>query len=164
MEDEYGVTDSPRKGPTLSTSTSSFEPFDAHDPNLSRLATKAFQKTGEYISHELASTVDDYKLIENMNRAMMTKVADMRQMSQSIAAKNAELNQKYEELVSPTDALEFHHGMQKSPVILFLQKPLLQRIDDIEATVDKLEAAAYQLDSYTIRLENKFKSLKANKQ
>uniref|UniRef100_A0A2M4AXA2 Putative bioproteinsis of lysosome-related organelles complex 1 subunit 2 n=1 Tax=Anopheles triannulatus TaxID=58253 RepID=A0A2M4AXA2_9DIPT len=141
MEDEYGVTDSPRKGPTLSTSTSSFEPFDAHDPNLSRLATKMFQKTGEYISHELASTVDDYKLIESMNRAMMTKVADMRQMSQSIATKNAELNQKYEEL-----------------------KPLLQRIDDIEATVDKLEAAAYQLDSYSIRLENKFKSLKANKQ
>ena len=99
MEEDYGVTDSPRKGPTLSTSTSSFEPFDAHDPNLSRLATKMFQKTGDYITHELASTVDDYKLIESMNRAMMGKVADMRQMSQSIAAKNAELNQKYEDLV-----------------------------------------------------------------
>ncbi|KAL1390337.1 hypothetical protein pipiens_012420 [Culex pipiens pipiens] len=141
MDDsDYGVTDSPKRGPTLSTSTSSFEPFDAHDPNLSRLATKMFQKTGEYISAELSSTVDDYKLIENMNRAMMGKVAEMKQMSEAIGVKNQELNRKYEEL-----------------------QPLLQKIDDIEATVDKLEAAAYQLDSYTIRLENKFKALKAKK-
>lgn len=101
MDDsDYGVTDSPKRGPTLSTSTSSFEPFDAHDPNLSRLATKMFQKTGEYISAELSSTVDDYKLIENMNRAMMGKVAEMKQMSESIGVKNQELNRKYEELVS----------------------------------------------------------------
>lgn len=141
MEDDYGgVTDSPKRGPTLSTSTSSFEPFDAHDPNLSRLATKMFQKTGDYISHELSASVEDYKLIENMNKAMMGKVIEMKQMSESIAAKNNELNRKYEEL-----------------------KPLLQKIDDIESTVDKLEAAAYQLDSYTIRLENKFKALKTKK-
>ncbi|XP_058459894.1 biogenesis of lysosome-related organelles complex 1 subunit 2 [Malaya genurostris] len=141
MEDDYGgATDSPKRGPTLSTSTSSFEPFDAHDPNLSRLATKMFQKTGEYISYELSSTVEDYKLIENMNKAMMGKVVEMKQMSESITAKNNELNQKYEEL-----------------------KPLLKKIEDIESTVDKLEAAAYQLDSYTVRLENKFKALKAKK-
>lgn len=101
MEDDYGgVTDSPKRGPTLSTSTSSFEPFDAHDPNLSRLATKMFQKTGDYISHELNTTADDYKLVENMNKVMMGKVLEMKQMSQSIAAKNSELNRKYEELVS----------------------------------------------------------------
>ncbi|XP_053688232.1 biogenesis of lysosome-related organelles complex 1 subunit 2 [Sabethes cyaneus] len=141
MEEDYdGVTDSPKRGPTLSTSTSSFEPFDAHDPNLSRLATKMFQKTGDYISHELSSTVEDYKLIENMNKAMMGKVSEMRQMSESIAVKNSELNQKYEEL-----------------------KPLLRKVEDIETTVDKLEAAAYQLDAYTIRLENKFKAVKAKK-
>ncbi|XP_055626657.1 biogenesis of lysosome-related organelles complex 1 subunit 2 [Toxorhynchites rutilus septentrionalis] len=141
MEEDFGgVTDSPKRGPTLSTSTSSFEPFDAHDPNLSRLATKMFQKTGEYITHELSTTVEDYKLIENMNKAMMGKVSEMRQMSDSIAAKNNELNRNYEEL-----------------------KPLLQKIDDIESTVDKLEAAAYQLDAYTIRLENKFKTLKSKK-
>ncbi|XP_058837845.1 biogenesis of lysosome-related organelles complex 1 subunit 2 [Topomyia yanbarensis] len=141
MEDDYGgVTDSPKRGPTLSTSTSSFEPFDAHDPNLSRLATKMFQKTGDYISHELSSTVEDYKLIENMNKAMLGKVFEMKQMSESIASKNSELNRKYEEL-----------------------KPLLKKIEDIESTVDKLEAAAYQLDSYTVRLENKFKTLKAKK-
>ncbi|EAT35936.1 AAEL011939-PA [Aedes aegypti] len=141
MEDDYGgVTDSPKRGPTLSTSTSSFEPFDAHDPNLSRLATKMFQKTGEYIGHELSTTADDYRLIENMNKAMMGKVLEMKQMSESIAVKNNELSRKYEEL-----------------------KPLLQRVEDIESTVNKLEAAAYQLDSYTIRLENKFKALKAKK-
>jgi hypothetical protein len=40
-------------GPTLSTSTSSFEALDPHDPNLSRLATTMFQKTADYLFGEL---------------------------------------------------------------------------------------------------------------
>jgi len=37
--------------------------------------------------------------------------------------------------------------------------PYLQQIDDIDKTVDMLEAAAYKLDGYTQRLEVKFKTL-----
>jgi biogenesis of lysosome-related organelles complex 1 subunit 2 len=53
--------DSPKKGPTLSTSTSSFEVQDPHDPNLSKLAQNMFQKTGEYIQQELETTLDGMK-------------------------------------------------------------------------------------------------------
>lgn len=38
-----------KRGTTLSTSTSSFEALDPHDPNLSRLANAMFKKTGEYL-------------------------------------------------------------------------------------------------------------------
>lgn len=43
-------------GPTLSTSTSSFERNDPHDPNLSLLSTKMFEKTSEYLMGELNIT------------------------------------------------------------------------------------------------------------
>lgn len=43
-------------GPTLSTSTSSFERNDPHDPNLSLLSTKMFEKTSEYLRGELSIT------------------------------------------------------------------------------------------------------------
>lgn len=43
-------------GPTLSTSTSSFERNDPHDPNLSLLSTKMFEKTSDYLMGELTIT------------------------------------------------------------------------------------------------------------
>lgn len=49
-------------GPTLSTSTSSFEPLDPHDPNLSHLANTLFEKTSEYLLMELNSTQVFYLL------------------------------------------------------------------------------------------------------
>lgn len=76
----YGVTDSPTNRPTLSTSTSSFEALNTHDPNLSRLATKMFQKSSEYVSHELVSSLEDYKLLENMNKVTVSKYSDMKQV------------------------------------------------------------------------------------
>lgn len=95
-----GITDSPKKGPTLSTSTSSFEALDPHDPSLSRLATKMFQKTNEYISHELNVCLEDYKLLEDMNRVTISKYSDMYQISENLATSSSELKQKFDELVS----------------------------------------------------------------
>lgn len=60
--------ESPKRGTTLSTSTSSFEALDPHDPNLSRLANTMFQKTSEYLEEELTATHDDYRLLERMNK------------------------------------------------------------------------------------------------
>lgn len=104
-----GVHDSPRAGPTLSTSTSSFEALDPHDSNLSRLATKAFEKTSAYISHELTTSLDDYKLLEDMNRATITKYADMMQISENLATSSAQLKDKFENLVRHLDD---HHPLQ----------------------------------------------------
>lgn len=96
---EGGVTDSPKRGPTLSTSTSSFEALDPHDPNLSRLASKMFQKTSDYITTELSSPLEDYKLLENMNKVTMTKYSDMKQIANNLSTSTADLKIKFNNLV-----------------------------------------------------------------
>ena len=58
-------------GPTLSTSTSSFEALDPHDPQLNHLASLMFSKTADWISSELESTSDEYKLIQQMNKYVL---------------------------------------------------------------------------------------------
>lgn len=103
-----GITDSPLHGPTLSTSTSSFEALDPHDPSLSRLATKMFHKTNEYISHELNTCLEDYRLLEDMNKATITKYSDMNQIAENLTASSADLKQKYEELVTDPRAFFVH--------------------------------------------------------
>lgn len=51
LDDEERLSDfgSPKHGPTLSTSTSSFEALDPHDPNLSHLASLMFSHTSNYL-------------------------------------------------------------------------------------------------------------------
>lgn len=83
-------------GPTLSTSTSSFEALDPHDPNLSRLATSMFNKTADYLYGELTATLDDYKLLENMNKASVLKYSDMKQVAGNISKNMAQLNEQCE--------------------------------------------------------------------
>lgn len=53
-----------------------------------------FNKTAEYLYGELTSTLDDYKLIENMNRATITKYSDMKHITGNIAKGMTDLNEK----------------------------------------------------------------------
>lgn len=137
-DEELGdeVSDSPQRGPTLSTSTSSFEALDPHDPNLSRLATTMFNKAAEYLYGELTSSLDEYQLLENMNYATISKYSEIKHLAGNVAKNLQELNEKYVEVV-----------------------PLLKQIDQLEENVTKLEQAAYKLDAYSKRLETKFKNL-----
>lgn len=93
------VNESPRYGPTLSTSTSSFEALEPYDSQLSRLATKAFDKTYAYISHDLNTSIDDYKLLEQMNRACIAKYSDMQQISENLAKSSMQLKENLDSLV-----------------------------------------------------------------
>nr|XP_014091288.1 biogenesis of lysosome-related organelles complex 1 subunit 2 [Bactrocera oleae] len=136
FQEHNALLDSPIRGPTLSTSTSSFEALDPHDPNLSKLATKMFRKTEEYISNELNAPLEDYKLLEEMNKATVAKYSDMQQIAENLSVSTNELSIKFQQLV-----------------------PLMKQIDEISDTVDKLEAAAYKLDAYSIALENRVKSV-----
>ncbi|XP_061389414.1 biogenesis of lysosome-related organelles complex 1 subunit 2 [Musca vetustissima] len=95
-----------------------------------------FRKTEEYITNELQAPIEDYQLLENMNRATIGKYSDMRQIAQNLAVSTTDLSVKFQALV-----------------------PLMQQIDEISDTVDKLEAAAYKLDAYSIALENRVKSV-----
>lgn len=78
----------------MSTSTSSFEALDPHDPNLSRLATTMFTKTTDYLYGELTAVQDDYRLLENMNRATITKYSDMKHIATNVSKAMTELNDK----------------------------------------------------------------------
>lgn len=80
----------------MSTSTSSFEALDPHDPNLSRLANTMFEKTSDYLYGEVTATQDEYKLLENMNQAGVNKYSEMRHIAGNVAKSLAELNQKCE--------------------------------------------------------------------
>ena len=55
-------------GPTLSTSTSSFEGLDPHDPHLNHLASLMFSKSADWINSELETTSEDYKLVQQLNQ------------------------------------------------------------------------------------------------
>jgi biogenesis of lysosome-related organelles complex 1 subunit 2 len=128
--------DSPKKGTTLSTSTSSFEALDPHDPNLSRLANTMFQKTSEYLQEELIATHEDYKLLERMNKETISKYSELKTISSNVSQSLDLLNQKYKKL-----------------------QPVLDNINHIDDSVTKLEQAAYKLLAYSNRLEAKFKEI-----
>ncbi|XP_066594630.1 biogenesis of lysosome-related organelles complex 1 subunit 2 [Prorops nasuta] len=128
--------DSPKRGTTLSTSTSSFEALDPHDPNLSSLANTMFQKTGEYLQEELTATHEDYKLLEKMNKEAIAKYTELKTISSNVAQSLDSLNEKYRSL-----------------------QPVLENINQIDDSITKLEQAAYKLASYSKRLEAKFKDL-----
>ncbi|XP_006611753.1 biogenesis of lysosome-related organelles complex 1 subunit 2 [Apis laboriosa] len=128
--------ESPKRGTTLSTSTSSFEALDPHDPNLSRLANTMFQKTGEYLQEELTATHADYRLLERLNKETIAKYTELKTISSSVAQSLDSLNEKYKKL-----------------------QPILDNINEIDDSVTKLEQAAYKLAAYSKRLEAKFKDI-----
>ncbi|XP_037269516.2 biogenesis of lysosome-related organelles complex 1 subunit 2 [Rhipicephalus microplus] len=103
---------------------------------LNELAAAMFEKTGEYIQAELSSTLDDYRLTEEMNKLTITKYSDMKQIAGNVSKALEDLNEKYRCL-----------------------KPYLDQIDQVEDSVTKLEQAAYKLDAYSKRLEANFKVL-----
>lgn len=108
----------------------------AQSPKLNELAATMFDKTGQYIQSELSSTLDDYRLTEEMNKATVTKYSDMQQIAGNVAKSLKDLNDKFHSL-----------------------KPCLDQIDQVEESVAKLEQVAYKLDTYSKRLEAKFKAL-----
>ena len=84
----------------------------------------------------METTVEEYKLLEQMNRVTLTKYSDMSQITENVSRGVVELNSKYSSLL-----------------------PYLEQIDQIDCGVGRLEQAAYKLDAYSKRLEQKFKSL-----
>lgn len=71
-----------------------------------------------------------------MNRVTATKYSDMEQITANIAKGMSQLNVGYIQL-----------------------QPYLEQIDQIDESVGRLESAAFKLDAYSKRLEDKFKLL-----
>ncbi|XP_072164638.1 biogenesis of lysosome-related organelles complex 1 subunit 2-like [Diadema setosum] len=106
------------------------------NPDIAELTRDMFQKMVEYLQGDLASTADDYKLLEQMNHVTAKKYADMRNIALQIGDSMSDLQEKYQSL-----------------------QPYLDQIDQVEESVASLEQAAFRLDAYSKRLEAKFKQL-----
>jgi len=106
------------------------------DSELDRLAKDAFDKSGQYLTGVLEGTVDDYKLLEQMNDTTAQRYADIKQVATNVTKSLEDLNSKYENL-----------------------RPYLDLVDDIDRSSKRLEEAAYAIDAYVKTLETKFKQL-----
>ncbi|XP_052781709.1 biogenesis of lysosome-related organelles complex 1 subunit 2-like [Mya arenaria] len=109
---------------------------DSAPPDIVELCRETFKKTSEYLKGELDGTIEDYKLLETMNKVTVSKYSEMKNTAGEIGGALQELNEKYENLL-----------------------PFLEQIDHVEDSVNSLEQAAYRLDAYSKRLEAKFKAL-----
>lgn len=136
-EDETWAADRKNKDLRMFPSCSSFEISDPHDPVLSRLATQMFKRTNDYLQGEMTGGQDHYVLLEEINRMVITKYADLRSLAVNLTKSINESNEKCETEI----------------------KPLLQHIEDIDNEMSVLEATAFRLDSYTKQLLARFVEL-----
>ncbi|KAL5019421.1 hypothetical protein ScPMuIL_005143 [Solemya velum] len=120
--------------PTVETATEAKEPAP---PDVIQLCSDTFQKTAEYMQGELEGTIEDYKLLEMMNKITITKYSEMKHIALNLGVALQDLNDKVNKTL----------------------QPYLDQIDQIEENVSSLEQAAYRLDAYSKRLEAKYKLL-----
>ncbi len=74
-------------------------------------------------------TLDDYKLLEEMNKITTNKYKELSQITSNVSKSVDQMNDKYKTLL-----------------------PNLQLIDKLEEKVTKLEEMAYAIDAYSKRL------------
>ena len=103
---------------------------------LKRLADDMHEKVGVYLQGQIEGTIEEYKLLEEMNNVTSQRYSDMKQVAEGVADKLSLLNDKYEML-----------------------RPYLQQIDEIDENTRKLEDAATTLDIYVSSLENKLQNM-----
>jgi len=134
----YSHTDSHEERRSSVTDRTPSLSNDAADPSneLAALAKKAFASIADFIRADLSITSEDYSLLTEMNRISTQQYSGMRHVAAGIGKSLEDLNQKYRAL-----------------------QPYLDQIDQLEASVAHLEKAAYRLDSYSKKLETKFKQL-----
>ena len=106
----------------------------ASNATLEQLSKEMIKSTGDYITGEIDMCVADYKLLEQMNKAVTEKYKNLSKYSGSISDQMDKLNEAYANLM-----------------------PMLTQIDEVEKCVGHLEQSAAKLDAYSKRLELKYK-------
>ncbi|KAF6030683.1 BLOC1S2 [Bugula neritina] len=106
------------------------------EKDLTVLTRDAFVKVAEYLNGELDDSIEDYTMLEKMNRVTSSKYTDIKALVSSVNSSMQDLNAKYDSL-----------------------QPYIDQIDDIELAVNALEQSAFKLDAYSKQLEARFKEL-----
>lgn len=106
------------------------------DQLIDKLTDELFEKTSEYVKAELEVTLDDYRLLEEMNIRTSEKYSQLRGLSDQLKDSLQDLEKNYFRII-----------------------PYLEKIDSLEQKVTRLEELAYAIDSYTKKLEARYKSL-----
>ena len=122
---------------TNASSTTSNTPLPAqanHNLTLENLSKDMIKSTGDYINGEIDVCIADYKLLEQMNKAVTEKYKNLTKYSSSISSEMDKLNEAYAALM-----------------------PMLTQIDQVEKCIGDLEESANKLDVYSKKLEAKFK-------
>lgn len=121
----------------IKTNTSAMTtPEEEISKRLQSLSSDMFHKMTAYLHAEVQGTVEDYMLLEKMNHATLAKYDGMLRTAHHTGNALHSVNQKFVHLL-----------------------PYLEQIEQIENTVLSLEQAAYKLDAYTKRLEEKFRKV-----
>uniref|UniRef100_A0AAF5DQF8 Biogenesis of lysosome-related organelles complex 1 subunit 2 n=2 Tax=Strongyloides stercoralis TaxID=6248 RepID=A0AAF5DQF8_STRER len=94
------------------------------------------QKVSSFLEGQIESTIQEYKVLGEMNDVAAQRYDDMKHVAKSVNNKYTELNQKCEQLHT-----------------------FLNQIDVIDKASKDLEAIVYNLDDYVKKLEQKFSSM-----
>lgn len=103
---------------------------------VQQLTEDLFDKTSDYVKAELEVTLDEYKLLEEMNRTTASKYSDLRARCHQLKGSMLDLETNYARII-----------------------PFLEKVDGLEKKVGQLEELAYAVDNYSKRLEARCKSL-----
>ncbi|KAH7725584.1 Protein BLOS-2 [Aphelenchoides avenae] len=133
-----------------STSEYSASPTSSASDDIRRMSDTVFEKVSSFVQGHIQGTVDDYKLLEDMNNVTAQRYADMKQVAETVSTRLSQLNDKCMIVLGPD------RDRHLSDETL---RPYLQQIDEIDEASKRMDAAVTTLDNYITAVESRLKKI-----
>jgi biogenesis of lysosome-related organelles complex 1 subunit 2 len=122
-----------------STSEYPASPTSSVSDEVRKMSENVFEKVSAFVQGHIQGTVDDYKLLEDMNNVTAQRYSDMKQVAETVSDRLSQLNEKYETF-----------------------RPYLQQIDQIDETSKRMETAMTTLENYLTSIESRLRRMQHN--